>query len=108
MHKRVSATAQASVSSQRPSSLGSPALRHVVGMQLLAGGGEDAEADAAQVEGGSPVESFDAFCLAQRAGAAVWHTPPVCRATAVMEQQKQPSPTSADADVSTVVLCHSG
>jgi hypothetical protein len=59
---------QSSVSSQRPSSLGSPAPRHVVGMQLLAGGGEDAVADAAQVEGGPPVESFDAFCLAQRAG----------------------------------------
>ena len=60
--------AQSSVSSQRLSSLGSPAPRHVVGMQLLAGGGEDAEADAAQVDGGSPIESFDVFCLAQRAG----------------------------------------
>lgn len=50
------------------SSLGSPAPRHVVGMLLLAGGGEDPEADAAQVERGSPVESFDVFCLAQRAG----------------------------------------
>lgn len=59
---------QSSVSSQRQSLLGSPAPRHVVGMQLLAGGGEDAVSDAVQVEGGPPIESFDAFCLAQRAG----------------------------------------
>lgn len=64
---------QGSVSSQRPSSIGSPVPRHVVGLHLLAGGGEDAEADTAQLEAGSPVESFDVFCLAQRAGE--WRMP---------------------------------
>ena len=39
-----------------------------MGIRLLAGSGEGTDRDAQQLDCGTPVESFDAFCLPQRPG----------------------------------------